>query len=671
MATAAATVLLFGILRERRDARGQLFAALAASFGTWSFARALGASLFVDAGAIALGLLVPASSLALCGPLPRLREPRGLLLWVPPALLAVARGVPALPEVWVGRAAHAWLLAGVCAGTVWLHRSGRARAGLARDTDSPSATRRRYLAWCLALTALAACADILADQLGRPRIATLLAGLFYLYAGYLHLAEVRVKDLRQLMGDTVALALLAGCLAGTFAALWLWVGAHLDTFVFNAFVASFLLLLFLEPARARIQAAMDRRFVAGRLELERVFGPLLERLPNMVTLDQLLREVLEATESAERLRASALYLRDDPQVGFQQVGSFGLPSRRRVHLIRAPAWVEALESSTVLQRDELERTAAHLRAGERRARIEALYRTIIDLDAHLVLPLRAGDRLLGFWTLTDRSVREPFSSTEVDLLESVAHQVAVAIDNTKTFEQVRARDRLAMLGEMSAGLAHEIRNPIAAIRGSVALLAHPSTESADDIRKLMLEEIDRLDRLVETFLHYAQPSGERSTIPDIAGLVAACIEQVQRSVCAPGSATGTELTFHPEPNLPAITASPDQLERVVLNVLQNAYDALDGEGHVGVTVRAQSGDDSAGTIEIIVTDDGPGLDAHTKERAFIPFFSTKSAGRGLGLPLCERLMRAQGGSIVLSSEPGEGTEVLLRLPLRPPQSAAA
>ena len=665
MATAAAAVLLLGILRERVDIRGRLFAALAAAFGCWSLARALGAGPVEHAALIVLAVLVPATTLQLCGPLPHPARGLGLVLWVPPLLLAAARAAPLASDVVAGRSAAAWVWAMVCGGTVWLHRSATPAAALGADAASPGATRRRYLSWCLGLVAIGACVDVIADQLDRPRIATLLAGLFYLYAAYLHLSEVRVKDLRQLMGDTVALGLLAGSLAGTFAALWLFVGAHLDTFIFNAFVASFILLLFLEPARARIQAAMDRRFVAGRLELERVFRPLVDRLPNIVTLDQLLREVLEAAEAAERLRGSALYLRDDPQVGFQQVGSFGLPPRRRVHLIRAPAWVEALESDAVIQRDELERSDTHLRRGSSRTRVDALHRTLIDLDAHLVLPLRAGERLLGFWTLTDWSSREPFSSTEVDLLASVARQVALAIDNTKTFEQVRARDRLAMLGEMSAGLAHEIRNPIAAIRGSVALLSGPGAESPDDIRKLMLEEIDRLDRLVETFLHYAQPSAERSMIRDLAGLVASCIEQVQRAQVAPGSSSRTELLFLPEADLPAVTANPDQLERVITNVVQNAYDALDGSGQIEVRVRRAGDPSGTDAIEVVVTDDGPGLDAHARERAFIPFFSTKSAGRGLGLPLCERLMRAQGGSIHISSEPGCGTQVLVRLPLGP------
>jgi two-component system, NtrC family, sensor histidine kinase HydH len=658
MATAAAAVLFFAILRERRDAAAWLFAALVAAFGCFSLGRASDAEPIADLALVALSWLVPLSTALLAGDPVRpatWRMPQ-LLAFAVPAGIGVALAGGVLPRGPSVAGLLVCLLAGLAQGARSLGRASRQISA----ADAPGATRLRYLALCQWAVACAVAIDVIADRFDKPRIASYAAALFYLYAGYLHLVEVRVKDLRQLMGNAVALTLMAAGLAGTFAVLWVWVGSRLDAFAFNAFVASFLVLLFLEPAKARIQGALDRYFVAGRFELERAFRPLLERLPLVLTLDEFLRLVLEATESTGRLRASAIYLCDDPHVGFQQVGSFGMPQRRRVHLMRAPSWVEALEGGTALQREELERARDHPRAGQDVSLLEALRRTLSELDAQLVLPLRTRHRLLGFWTLADENSREPFSTPEIELLSRVADQMAVTIDNTKTFERVRARDRLAMLGEVSAGLAHEVRNPLATIRGSLALLDDPDPQTSAEIRKGMIEEIDRLDRLVDTFLNYARPSTEHFEISDLAGFVRSCIDTVTRAQAE----RGVRLRFTSEPGLPAITANPDQLERVITNVVQNAYEAVADDGEIEVFLRRSAADAGHGAIEIAVLDNGPGFDEEALEKAFIPFFTTKHTGTGLGLPLCERLLRAQGGTIRLISRPGEKTKVLIRLPLR-------
>ena len=328
-------------------------------------------------------------------------------------------------------------------------------------------------------------------------------------------------------GETVALTLMAAGLAGLFAAIRIWVGLELDLFIFNTFVASFALLLFFQPVRDRIQRAMDRTFVASRLELERGLQPLRERFAQIVTLDELFEELLSTVEHTDRLRASSIFLCDDPKVGFQQVGSFGLPPRTRVSLMRDPVWIEALESRDALLADELERARNVSTHEEERHRLGVLCRSMRDLDAQLVLPLRA-ESLVGFWTLTDVRQAEPFSTDEVRLLRDIADRVGVTIENSKTFERIRARDNLVSLGEMSAGLAHEIRNPLATIRGALAVLEDPDGVQDPDIHHVIVEEIQRLDRVVETFLDYARPAIRRTPIDDIGEFVRRCVGCVAR-----------------------------------------------------------------------------------------------------------------------------------------------
>ncbi|MBW2281562.1 MAG: GAF domain-containing protein [Deltaproteobacteria bacterium] len=658
MAGASVLVLLYAILRERRDRTTLLYAALVATFGTWAAARGierLGISwgMPLEAASLTLlGALTPMAAAAFAGREATLYRYRFALLLGPPLLCAaVIAGGPERPVV--RTLTIAWAILGAISGAALLARP------VVDDPGSPAATRLRFLAAAHAVIVAGAVADVTLAAFGGPRVASLLAPLLYLYAGYLHLLPVRVADLRRLMGNALALGILALFVASLFGALWLWVGPRLDLFLFNAFVVSFVLLLGIDPVRSRMQRWIERRFVAGRLELERTLRPLTERLSQIFTLDEFLQEVLEAVETSERLRASAIFLRDDPVVGFQQVASIGLAPRRRVNLIRAPAWVKALEDGQVLLREELEKERAETRAGAGLDRASVLLWTMDQLDAQLVLPLRAGQNLVGFWSLRDVDDSEPFSAVDVEFLHGVAEQMAATIENTKTFERVRARERFASLGEMAAGLAHEIRNPLATIRAATTLLEDPGNESPGEIRQVIVEEIERLDRVVGMFLDYARPSSQRQTIADPGEFVRTSVRSVSR--LHPGEHVGLRIDI--EDDLPPISADADQLERVIANVVENAYQALDFKGSLRVSARraAPDGDLPEG-IEIRIEDDGPGMDEPTAERAFIPFFTTRAQGTGLGLAICERLVRGLGGSIRLTSRPAEGTTVFIRIP---------
>ncbi|MEX2209124.1 MAG: ATP-binding protein [Myxococcota bacterium] len=669
MGAVAALVLLALFLSLRQEAAARRFAALTLAYLLWcvgSAASDLGASYaraLADLGLVAAGPLAVLVAATLAGRASALRRFAPLLI-VLPISLAAAIVLSGSPPVALHFAVDGLAFAGVAAGAVTLARF----APSPDDSDSPDARRLRYLVVAHSIVVGGALLDIAMWQLGLPRVAALLTPLLYLYAGFLHLSQVRVADLRQLVGNTLALAVMAVAVAGFFAAIRIWVGERVDLFVFNAFVASFALLLFFAPMRDRIQSAIERRFVASKLALEKGLRPLRDRLKHILTLDELLEELLAALEKADLFRASSIFLRDDATLGYQLAGSIGLPTRTRVSLLSAPVWVAALEEVAVLQRDELERWRDDPKNENDRLRLEALCETLRDLDADLVLPLRAKAQVVGFWTLADARPQESYSTDELRLLRAVADQIATSIENSKTFERLRARDRFVSLGEMAAGLAHEIRNPLAAIRGAVAVLQQPSDEKSVELWTVIIEEIARLNRVVESFLDYARPATRRATIRDVGAFVKSCVEAVSRSKGRPG----VELSLDIEPGLLPLHADADQLERVVVNVVQNAYEAIEADGRVRVAVRRAQGTGPYDTwLEIAVEDDGPGMSDTTLERAFIPFYTTKKEGTGLGLALCERLTRAQGGTIQLRSRPGEGASVLIRLPYPVPPASEA
>jgi signal transduction histidine kinase len=514
-----------------------------------------------------------------------------------------------------------------------------------------------------ALVVLAVAADVGLGQLNAPRGVTYFAGLFYLYMSYLHLARVRVVDLRQLLGNTLALGLLATGLVSLFAGLHLWVGARFDLFVLNAFLASFVLLLFFDTMRRGVQHATDRWLVGAKIALERSLSPLGSRLSQVLTLDELLREFLHTLERTERVTSSSIFLRDDPHMGFQLSASIGLSPRARVNLIREPAFVQALQRGEVLIAEDLDRVEPGERFPIPAEEREVLLRSTRELDAQVIIPLRAGPNLVGFWTLTEARSAEPFSTEEVRLLRDLAARAAVSIENSKTFERIRARDRLVALGEMAGGLAHEIRNPIATIRAGLDLLERPGEEDPGEIRHLIVEEVHRLDRVVGLFLDYARPSPSCKTPQDV-------VKVLERSVDSARSryaGTPVAVELQTEEDLPPMPVDGPQLERIVSNLVRNASEACEPGGSVRVSAQAvRTPEGGLEGLEIVVDDEGCGMSEATLSRALIPFFTTKERGVGLGLALCERLVRGQGGEIELRSNSGEGTRVRVWIPVSIP-----
>jgi signal transduction histidine kinase len=665
MGLAASAVLLGVALLQPRQRGFPWLAGLTFMFGVWCLGQtAAGLALpwgtqLAWVAAAALGPL----SLGLAARLARrMRELRPLwpLIWAAAAGLALGAAMWGPTSPWIGALAQIWALLGASLSVVVLSHPRTPRG------EPAEAVRLSYLAGAQGLAAAAAAADALLWFVGWPRVLAQLAPLLYLYVACLHVARVRVAELRQLVGNAAALAVMASGLAGVFAALRLSVGQQLDLFVFNAFVMAFLLLLAFPRVQRAVEALIERLFLADRIELERSLEPLAERLVHLLTLDEILQELLTALENTSRLRTASVFLRDDKNLGFQQAGSIGLPPRARVSLMRHPVWVERLESSEVLLDAELRKARSAARDDTERERLDVLLATMRDLDAQIVLPLRAAGELVGFWALRDERSDESLASAEVQLLRRVADRLARSIQDSKTFERIRARDRLVALGEMASGLAHEIRNPLAAIRGSLALLeAGATAEDAAVFRQVVVEEIQRLDRVVDSFLDYARPSTRRHRMTDAGKFIKSCAGAVARGL----QRSDVKLHLDAEPELPELEVDAAQLERVIANVVQNAYQALDGPGNVRIAIRSEPTADARDAwIEITVSDDGRGMDEATLDRAFVPFFTTREGGTGLGLALCEQVLRAQGGSIELRSRPGEGTVVQIRIPAHPPEA---
>lgn len=221
-------------------------------------------------------------------------------------------------------------------------------------------------------------------------------------------------------------------------------------------------------------------------------------------------------------------------------------------------------------------------------------------------------------------------------------------------DQLRRADRLTALGELSAGMAHEIRNPLGSIRGTAEILrdAFPPEDRYSEFSKILISEVDRLNRVLEDFLRFAQPEkGERPCfVPD------KVLQEVLKLTAQQARKNGVEVCYQGE-SLAEVCGDAGQFKQVFLNLVLNALYAMPQGGKLNVDVVQ-----GEGRVEIFFKDNGWGIPEADLDRIFNPFFTTKDDGTGLGLAITHRIVHNHGGQISVKSVVGKGTEFILSLP---------
>jgi two-component system sensor histidine kinase PilS (NtrC family) len=226
-------------------------------------------------------------------------------------------------------------------------------------------------------------------------------------------------------------------------------------------------------------------------------------------------------------------------------------------------------------------------------------------------------------------------------------------------EQVRRADRLAAVGKLAAGMAHEIRNPLASMSGSVQVLRQELVTTSEEHRRLMdivVRETDRLNELITDFLLFARPGQAKREAVDLAAVI-------EETAALVGKGSEARLAVDARLEQPlAVAGDPRELRQVFWNLLVNAAQAMPRGGRIELRGRAAE----AGWLEVTVRDSGEGIAAKDLPRIFDPFFTTKPTGTGLGLAIVHRIVQSHGGTITVASRPGAGATFTLRFPAAVP-----
>jgi two-component system sensor histidine kinase PilS (NtrC family) len=232
-------------------------------------------------------------------------------------------------------------------------------------------------------------------------------------------------------------------------------------------------------------------------------------------------------------------------------------------------------------------------------------------------------------------------------------------------EQVRQADRLAAIGRLAAGLAHEIRNPIGSIRGSVEVLGG-SLELQDDDRRLMdivLRESDRLDAIIRDFLQFSRPPHLVRVPTDLSGMLDEILLMLSHQPGAQGAEPRVRIRRDvTEPTVKA-DVDPSQMRQALWNLCLNAVEAMPQGGELRVGVRTVPPQSGRPMVEITIEDTGVGITAAELTQVFEPFYTTKPHGTGLGLAIAHRIVEDHGGEMRVQSEPYRGTRFTLSVPV--------
>jgi two-component system, NtrC family, sensor histidine kinase HydH len=264
--------------------------------------------------------------------------------------------------------------------------------------------------------------------------------------------------------------------------------------------------------------------------------------------------------------------------------------------------------------------------------------------------------VVGYLSERQRRQRGELEKTTLEL-ESVYTELR------ENVERLKKAERLSAVAQLSASLAHEIRNPLAGISGAAGILrrGHASPGNVRECVEIIEKESARLNQLLTGFLEFARPRPPRFQPTDLSAVLDSVVAVARHSRYA----AEIELRCEIAGEAPELECDSEQLKQVLLNLVINAMEAT-GRGVVELQARAEDGH-----IAIVVRDHGAGIPPEYRALIFEPFFTTKDHGTGLGLAIAAKIVEQHGGSLIAADAPGGGAEMIMHIPIRHPREATA
>jgi len=474
-------------------------------------------------------------------------------------------------------------------------------------------------------------------QLGYtiPSIGNLVMTIYLVFISQM-VSPQKILNIQALASRFFATVILSLVITGFVALLYQYMSESFPLFFLNSFLLSFAILMLWSPLVSFFRFLGRKIFAeqnqAGELQLKKYLGAL-----PLVTDEKGLEELIQKSFSIWIPNSQTkLWLLDRNTELPEEVKSV---LNRNTHSSLIP----------IIHRELIQMEKDQVVTAELQRNLETILNYLDAMEADVIFPIFSSDKK-KHQPIMLVMVSGPILADDWHVDFGLFSKIFVALQEVEKtllkigqIDHARERDRLILLGEMAAGLAHEVRNPLGAIQGASNLIA---SNSSDPWVKVIQDEVQRLNRLVNQFLEFANAPGDQLETVNLG-------ESLQRSIENLATFYGkqAEIRFIDVAKVPVLVSSvPDHLQQILMNLIQNA---LKAQSTVIEVILHPSG--------FSVKDNGVGMSESVKSRVFHPFFTTFKTGTGLGLSICERLVKFSQGEITLESTEGVGTTVIIEL----------
>ena len=466
-----------------------------------------------------------------------------------------------------------------------------------------------------------------------PPLASFAILLFFYFmaTGILHLHFFEFPDI---VGRAIILVIQVFAFAVVFGILEVVSGRKFWFPLAGTFLISFFLLTFYPVLMRKLGGISSDLLVRESRTIQAGLGNFAKRIPDSTSQAEIAQIVEEGLGQVPFVARASLWIR--PEGGTDE-GIGSLP-------VRPDEYLRALGRFSA--RFPMLKFMEH---GGSRAADVAIWDD--SWDASFPIFLRGGmvGVALFLWKEKTPSFRE------LELLIPFLEGIGLAVENIRQKQRIQRKEHFATVGELAAGLAHEVRTPAGVIKGAAQFLSRGAPSRDREFLDIIVEEADRLNGVVTEFLEYARPGNRIPKKISLRDPVERAVARLARERA--NGMNGVRPHIHVGEPVPEVTADPSEIERVVFNLLTNAVEALPDGGDL--TVRFSS---HGGESRIVVEDTGTGIGEADRKHLFRPFFTTRERGVGMGLAICRRIVEENGGSVAFETVRGKGSRFTVKLP---------
>ena len=507
------------------------------------------------------------------------------------------------------------------------------------------------------------------NPFGNYAIAVYVMATAYAIAQY-RLLDINVFIRQSIIYASLLLMLLLPCYIVVIWGQQFTFGAV--NYPFSVFILLLLLIVaFLFPKlRFRTEEALERVLFNKRSDYRETLLRSSRDMVSIVDIKALSENLVRTVGRSLGIEKVSLLLNDDTKSSYQLEASAGLDLEQpdRLLLPKDGPLVQLLQRRREpIVKEELEWVP--LGPGTPQT-IE----TMSKLGAEISLPIISKGNLIGILNLGHKDDKTLYSNEDLELLSTLANQTAIALENARLYENLkqsqdtlRRADRLSSLGLLTAGLAHEIRNPLVAIRTFTQLLPErfDDAEFREGFQQLALKEVDRICGLINDLLSFARPSKPNVAPENVNDVVDNIVRILETQ--AKEKSVGIAREFGE--NLPKVWIDREQMKQVFMNLILNAIQAMKEGGSISISTRSVSrngAEPSGDFVQVEVRDTGVGIPEENLQHIFDPFFTSKDEGSGLGLAVSHQIVQEHGGFVTVESQIGKGTAFFVHVPVGKP-----